>query len=100
MTRTNEELAQIGPLSEPFANISSNYGLRHRFEYGQGRPIDHCEISVRIVACMKAFGIAHTNQIPMFRTSELLRMPNFGRKSLKELMEMLKQYGLTQPAEG
>jgi len=98
--RDNCELSKIGAATEQYASVSSNSGLIHGFQYGQGRPIDYCEISVRVAGCMKAFGITHTNQIPMFRTSELLRQRNFGRGSLRELMDMLRRCGLTQPADG
>jgi hypothetical protein len=58
------------------------------------RDIDQLELSVRTYNCLKNEGIRLIGQFAKMDEDELLRIPNFGRKSLNELKEILAQNGL------
>jgi DNA-directed RNA polymerase alpha subunit len=52
------------------------------------------EFSVRVMNAFKNDGINHLGDLVIKSEGELLRMPNFGRKSLIETKEILKELGL------
>ena len=52
------------------------------------------ELSVRTYNCLKNEGIRFVGEFAQKGEAELLRLPNFGRKSLNELKEILAQIGL------
>lgn len=54
-------------------------------------PIGECGLSTRAVGALRAGGIEHLEQVLMKSEAELLRLPNFGRKYLNELRELLAQ---------
>jgi hypothetical protein len=58
------------------------------------RDIDQLELSVRTYNCLKNEGIRYVGEFAQKGEAELLRTPNFGRKSLNELKEILAQTGL------
>ena len=58
------------------------------------KPIDGLELSVRSMNCLKNDGINYIEDLVQKTAVELLRTPNFGRKSLNEIIESLKMLGL------
>lgn len=52
------------------------------------------EMSVRAANCLKTEGIDTVQQLIEKMPSELLRKPNFGRKSLQEINQILANHGL------
>lgn len=58
--------------------------------------IDDLELSVRACNCLKNLlgGQARVRDLVSITPEELLREPNFGKKSLKELEEVLAEMGL------
>ena len=58
------------------------------------RDIEQIELSVRTYMCLKNEGIRFLGEVARKCEAELLRIPNFGRKSLNELKEVLAQVGL------
>lgn len=56
--------------------------------------IDDCEIAVRTYNCLRYINIETIGQLIQLTESELLKTKNFGRKSLKEVKELLAPYGL------
>jgi hypothetical protein len=58
------------------------------------RDIEQLELSVRTYNCLKNEGIRFVGEFAQKSAAELLRLPNFGRKSLNELKEILAQIGL------
>jgi hypothetical protein len=56
--------------------------------------VDELELSVRARACLRDLGIRTVGQLAATTEAELLRPPNFGRKSLKELKEILDGLGV------
>lgn len=61
-------------------------------------PLDVCvnelELSVRTLHCFKNEGIRTIRDLVTKSGAELLRAPNFGRKSLNEVKEILSVFGL------
>ncbi len=58
------------------------------------RKVDELELSVRSANCLKNDNIVYIGDLVQKSESEMLRTPNFGRKSLNEIKEVLQQMGL------
>ncbi len=58
------------------------------------RRVDELELSVRSANCLKNDNIVYIGDLIQKTESEMLRTPNFGRKSLNEIKEVLAQMGL------
>tara|TARA_B100001094_G_C18124955_1_gene768974 strand:- start:44 stop:1060 length:1017 start_codon:yes stop_codon:yes gene_type:complete len=58
------------------------------------RKVDELELSVRSANCLKNDNIIYIGDLVQKTESEMLRTPNFGRKSLNEIKEVLAQMGL------
>ena len=59
------------------------------------RKVDELELSVRSANCLKNDNIVYIGDLVQKSEGEMLRTPNFGRKSLNEIKEVLTQMGLT-----
>jgi DNA-directed RNA polymerase subunit alpha len=57
-------------------------------------PIETDALSIRTANCLKNEGIATYEKLARMSASELLRIPNFGRRSLNEMKEALLARGL------
>ncbi|MBI3039020.1 DNA-directed RNA polymerase subunit alpha [bacterium] len=57
-------------------------------------PIKDLEFSVRSRNCLKKAGIQFLGELVTKRAMELLEIKNFGKKSLKEIREKLRQYSM------
>ncbi len=58
------------------------------------RKVDELELSVRSANCLKNDNIIYIGDLVQKTEAEMLRTPNFGRKSLNEIKEVLTQMGL------
>ncbi len=58
------------------------------------RPVDELELSVRSFNCLQNAGIKYIGDLVQKTEQEMLRTKNFGRKSLKEIKELLDEMGL------
>ncbi len=58
------------------------------------RKVDELELSVRSANCLKNDNIVYIGDLVLRSESDMLRTPNFGRKSLNEIKEVLTQMGL------
>ncbi len=56
--------------------------------------VDELELSVRAHNCLKAANIRTLGELVQLQEQELLKFRNFGRKSLAELGEVIKNFGL------
>ena len=56
--------------------------------------VDDLELSVRTANCLKNDNIVYIGELVQKEEAEMLRTPNFGRKSLNEIKEVLAQMGL------
>ncbi len=58
------------------------------------RKVDELELSVRSANCLKNDNIVYIGDLVQKTEGEMLRTPNFGRKSLNEIKEVLAHMGL------
>jgi DNA-directed RNA polymerase subunit alpha len=58
------------------------------------KKVDELELSVRSANCLKNDNIIYIGDLIQKTEAEMLRTPNFGRKSLNEIKEVLAQMGL------
>lgn len=59
------------------------------------RKVDDLELSVRSMNCLRGENIVYIGDLVKKTENEMLRTPNFGRKSLNEIKEVLSQMGLS-----
>ena len=59
------------------------------------RKVDELELSVRSANCLKNDNIVYIGDLILKSENEMLRTPNFGRKSLNEIKEVLTEMGLS-----
>lgn len=72
---------------EPRAELPFNANLL--------RKVDELELSVRSANCLKNDNIIYIGDLVQKTEQEMLRTPNFGRKSLNEIKEVLATMGLS-----
>ncbi len=58
------------------------------------KKVDELELSVRSANCLKNDNIVYIGDLVQRTESDMLRTPNFGRKSLNEIKEVLENMGL------
>ena len=58
------------------------------------RKVDELELSVRSANCLKNDNIVYIGDLVQKTEGDMLRTPNFGRKSLNEIREVLGQMNL------
>ena len=58
------------------------------------RKVDELELSVRSANCLRNDNIVYIGDLVQKSENDMLRTPNFGRKSLNEIREVLMQMGL------
>ena len=88
----------------PAADLHQFRGADRRGVKGRGdelpfnrnllRKVDELELSVRSANCLKNDNIVYIGDLVQKTEAEMLRTPNFGRKSLNEIKEVLAQMGL------
>lgn len=71
--------------------LSSNIS----FNKNMLRKVDELELSVRSANCLKNENIFYIGDLVQKTEGEMLKTPNFGRKSLNEIKEMLTHMGLS-----
>lgn len=59
------------------------------------RKVDELELSVRSANCLKNDNIVYIGDLVQKSESDMLRTPNFGRKSLNEIKDVLTMMGLS-----
>ena len=77
--------AAAGGEPEPSSNQLNRYLLKK---------VDELELSVRSANCLKNDNIIYIGDLVQKTEAEMLRTPNFGRKSLNEIKEVLASMGL------
>jgi DNA-directed RNA polymerase subunit alpha len=58
------------------------------------KKVDELELSVRSANCLKNDNIVYIGDLIQKTEAEMLRTPNFGRKSLNEIKAVLAEMGL------
>ncbi len=77
--------APLGPIEVDDTAALNRYLLKK---------VDELELSVRSANCLKNDNIIYIGDLVQKSESEMLRTPNFGRKSLNEIKEVLAAMGL------
>ena len=90
-------------ISFTFSSISRNRGRKPGFRQSISdsafnpaflKKVDELKLSVRSANCLKNDNIVYIGDLVQKTEGEMLRTPNFGRKSLNEIKEVLAQMGL------
>ncbi len=79
---------------EPSAATEESKAVEPPFNKNLLRKVDELELSVRSANCLKNDNIVYIGDLVQKTEAEMLRTPNFGRKSLNEIKEVLAQMGL------
>lgn len=67
----------------------------YRSDWGLGmEDITELELSVRSLNCLKRAGVRTLGDLAKLTKEKLMKMRNMGRKSVDEIIAMLKQYGI------
>ena len=90
-----DQLAVFINFEEPKKAIEE--GAKHpelAFNAALLKKVDELELSVRSANCLKNDNIVYIGDLIQKTEAEMLRTPNFGRKSLNEIKEVLASMGL------
>ncbi len=79
---------------EPKGEVSEESRDELPFNRNLLRKVDELELSVRSANCLKNDNIIYIGDLVQKTEADMLRTPNFGRKSLNEIKEVLAQMGL------
>ncbi len=79
---------------EPTREATREEFVESEFNPNLLRKVDELELSVRSANCLKNDNIIYIGDLVQKSEAEMLRTPNFGRKSLNEIKEVLSQMGL------
>jgi DNA-directed RNA polymerase subunit alpha len=81
-------------LPEPEEEAEADEDLK-AFNENLNRPVEELELSVRSANCLQNANIRYIGQLVQKTEPEMLKTKNFGRKSLKEIKEILATMGLS-----
>lgn len=85
---------------KPFINFdepeSESENVQEELPFNRNllRKVDELELSVRSANCLKNDNIIYIGDLVQKTEAEMLRTPNFGRKSLNEIKEVLAKMGI------
>jgi DNA-directed RNA polymerase subunit alpha len=79
---------------EPTAVVAEERAEEPAFNKNLLRRVEELELSVRSANCLKNDNIIYIGDLVQKSEAEMLRTPNFGRKSLNEIKEVLAQMNL------
>ena len=84
-----DQLAMFVNFDEPQEVIVREKSTEPEFNKNLLRKVDELELSVRSMNCLKNDNIIYIGDLVQKSEGEMLRTPNFGRKSLNEIKEVL-----------
>ncbi|MBM3585509.1 MAG: DNA-directed RNA polymerase subunit alpha [Alphaproteobacteria bacterium] len=79
---------------EPKAEVRVEAQGEPQFNVNLLRKVGELELSVRSANCLKNDNIVYIGDLVQKSEGEMMRTPNFGRKSLNEIKDVLSQMGL------
>ena len=79
---------------EPKEVVAQQTSSEPEFNKNLLRRVDELELSVRSMNCLKNDNIIYIGDLVQKTEGEMLRTPNFGRKSLNEIKEVLSGMSL------
>ena len=89
-----DQLQRFINFEEPEAAVETERKDDLPFNKNLLRKVEELELSVRSANCLKNDNIIYIGDLVQKTEAEMLRTPNFGRKSLNEIKEVLAQMGL------
>ena len=89
-----DQLQTFVNFEEPQRETVEEKGPELEFNAALLKKVDELELSVRSANCLKNDNIVYIGDLIQKTEAEMLRTPNFGRKSLNEIKEVLAQMGL------
>ena len=89
-----DQLSMFVNFDEPKEILKPLKSEKPEFNRNLLRRVDELELSVRSMNCLKNDNIIYIGDLVQKTESEMLRTPNFGRKSLNEIKELLSQMSL------
>ena len=89
-----DQLQRFINFEEPEAAVEAERRDELPFNKNLLRKVEELELSVRSANCLKNDNIIYIGDLVQKTEAEMLRTPNFGRKSLNEIKEVLAQMGL------
>ena len=89
-----DQLSLFVNFEEPAATIAEEQREELPFNRNLLRKVEELELSVRSANCLKNDNIIYIGDLVQKTESDMLRTPNFGRKSLNEIKEVLSHMGL------
>jgi DNA-directed RNA polymerase subunit alpha len=90
-----DQLQQFINFEEPLYADKSSEMAEIPFNRNLLRKVEELELSVRSANCLKNENILYIGDLVQKSENEMLKTPNFGRKSLNEIKEVLETMGLT-----
>ena len=84
-----DQLGMFVNFDEPQEVIIKDQPSEPEFNKNLLRKVDELELSVRSMNCLKNDNIIYIGHLVQNSEGEMLRTPNFGRKSLNEIKEVL-----------
>ena len=89
-----DQLAVFINFEEPKKAVEETRHPELAFNAALLKKVDELELSVRSANCLKNDNIVYIGDLIQKTEAEMLRTPNFGRKSLNEIKEVLAAMGL------
>jgi DNA-directed RNA polymerase subunit alpha len=89
-----DQLSIFVNFEEPAKEVPQVAGETLPFNPALLKKVDELELSVRSANCLKNDNIVYIGDLIQKTEAEMLKTPNFGRKSLNEIKEVLAQMGL------
>jgi DNA-directed RNA polymerase subunit alpha len=90
-----DQLQLFVNFEEPEVRVEHAQAAEPEFNPHLLRKVDELELSVRSANCLKNDNIVYIGDLIQKTEAEMLRTPNFGRKSLNEIKEVLSTMGLS-----
>ena len=89
-----DQLSIFVSFEEPKKEVAEEATPELAFNPALLKKVDELELSVRSANCLKNDNIVYIGDLIQKTEAEMLRTPNFGRKSLNEIKEVLASMGL------
>ena len=89
-----EQLSMFVNFDEPAEEVQKPQVVEPAFNKNLLKKVDELELSVRSMNCLKNDNIIYIGDLVQKTEPEMLRTPNFGRKSLNEIKEVLSSMSL------
>ena len=89
-----DQLGMFVNFEEPEEVVIREKPAEPEFNKNLLRKVDELELSVRSMNCLKNDNIIYIGDLVQKTEPEMLRTPNFGRKSLNEIKEVLNAMSL------